>query len=232
MKNIFLSILFVTSYSLCAQNNSELKQHFENYYNQMKVQGDVQGVISGLTHLNVIDPSQARKDTLAYIYMNENMYVEALNTIGIEFNPSDSKIALEVKALCLKSLNQTERALPHFDEMFKRNPNVNIAYDLAELNITLNKYDDAKKHINYGITNATDDMNRGYFETKTPYEVPLKAGFVYLKALVHFSENRATNIDSAVVILDEAIALAPNFNLALISKDALLSQKAPTEDKN
>ncbi|MDB9960992.1 hypothetical protein OAD62_02765 [Oceanihabitans sp.] len=232
MKNIFLLILLVTSYSLSAQSNSELKQHFENYYNQMKVQGDVQGVINGLTHLNVIAPSQARKDTLAYIYMNENMYVEALNTIGIEFNPSDSEIALEVKALCLKSVNQPQRALPHFDEMFKRKPNANIAYDLAELNMTLSQYDDANKHINYGIINATDDMKRGYFETKTPYEVSLKAGFMYLKALVNFNENRATNIDSAVAILDEAIAIAPNFNLALISKNALLSQKAQSQNKN
>ena len=32
MKNTFLLILLVTSYSLSAQSNSELKQHFENYY--------------------------------------------------------------------------------------------------------------------------------------------------------------------------------------------------------
>lgn len=232
MKNIFLLILLVTTYTLSAQYNSELKKHFEDYYNQMKIQGDVQGVINGLTHLNVIAPSQARQDTLAYVYMNENRFVEALNTIGLEYNASDSEIALEVKALSLKSINQPKRALPHFDEMFKRNPNANIAYDLAELNMTLNKYDDANKQINYGLINATDDMKRGYFETKTPYEVPLKAAFIYLKALVNFNENRATNIDSAIVILDEAIALAPNFNLALISKDALLSQKIQSEKKN
>ena len=82
------------------------------------------------------------------------------------------------------------------------------------------------------MTNVTDDMKRGFFETKPAYEVSLKAAFLYLKALVHFNENRATNIDSAVAILDEAIALAPNFNLAQISKDALLSQKAPSEKKD
>jgi len=222
----------MTSYSLTAQNTSELIKHYEAFYKQMKVQGDVQGVINGLTHLNIIAPSQARKDTLAYVYMSEGKYIQALNTIGIEVNPSDSEIALEVKALSLKSINQPERSLQHFEELFKRVPNANIAYELAELNITLNKYDAVTKHINYGMANATDDMKRSYFETQTPYEVPLKAGFLYLKALVNFNENRVTNIDSAVAILDEALALAPNFNLVQISKDALLSQKTQPEKKD
>ena len=36
---------------------------------------------------------------------------------------------------------------------------------------------------------------------------------------------KALNIDAAIEIMDEALAIAPNFNLAQISKDALLSQK-------
>ena len=56
----------------------------------MQSQADIQGVINALTHLNVLEPSQARKDTLATLYMNEGRHVEALNTIGIEKNDSDS----------------------------------------------------------------------------------------------------------------------------------------------
>ena len=37
----------------------------------MQSQADIQGVINALTHLNVLEPSQARKDTLATLYMNE-----------------------------------------------------------------------------------------------------------------------------------------------------------------
>ncbi|MDO6596583.1 hypothetical protein Q4512_06630 [Oceanihabitans sp. 2_MG-2023] len=232
MKKLLFIAFLSASYSLSAQNNSELKKHYEAYYEQMKLQGDVQGVINGLTHLNIIDPSTARNDTLAYIYMSENKYMQALNTIGVDFVPSDSDMALEVKAISLKSISQPELAIQHFNEMFKRTPNVNIAYELAELNLSTQKFAEANKHITYGITNATSEMQHAYYETKTPYQVSLKAAFLYLKAMLKFNENKATNLDAAVTILEEAIALNPNFNLALISKNALLAQKTQNDKKN
>jgi len=225
MKRLLVLILLVSSFSLNAQNTSELIKHYEAYYKQMKVQGDAQGIINALTHLNVLAPSQARKDTLAYIYLNEGKHVQALNTIGIDKNVSDSDIAVEVKAVSLKAINQPERAIEHFDEVFKRNPGAIIAYELAELNLQTQKMAEATKHINYGMANAKDDMTKAFYETQTPYQVPLKAAFLYLKGLAKFNENTATNIDAAVDILDEALKMAPNFNMAQISKNALLSQK-------
>ena len=68
-------------------------------------------------------------------------------------------------------------------------------------------------------------MKKAYYETQQPYEVSLKSAFMYLKALAKFNENTATNIDPAVDILDEALKASPNFNIAQISKNALLSQK-------
>lgn len=232
MKKLLFITLLITSFSLNAQNNSELKKHYEAFYKQMQLQGDVQGVINGLTHLNIITPSIARKDTLAYVYMTENKYMQALNTIGVDVNTTDSNMALEIKAFSLKSINQPELALQHFDEMFKRSPNANIAYELAELNLTLQNFTEATEHINYGITNATSEMKHAFYETKTPYQVSLKAAFLYLKAMVKFNENKTTNIDAAVAILDKAIELDANFNLAQISKNALLSQKNQGDKKN
>ena len=55
----------------------------------MRTQGDVQGVINALTHLNILSPNQARKDTLAVLYMNEGKHIQALNTIGIDKNEND-----------------------------------------------------------------------------------------------------------------------------------------------
>ena len=72
----------------------------------MRTQGDVQGVINALTHLNILSPSQARKDTLDVLYMNEGKHVQALNTIGIDRNENDSDMAVEVKAISLQVLNQ------------------------------------------------------------------------------------------------------------------------------
>ena len=191
----------------------------------MRTQGDVQGVINALTHLNILSPSQARKDTLAVLYMNEGKHVQALNTIGIDRNENDSDMAVEVKAISLQVLNQIERSVEHYEELYKRKPNPLVAYELADLKIQLDDLLGATKHITFGVANSKSDVMRTYYESQSQYQVPMKAAFIYLKGLVRFKENKALNIDAAIEIMDEALAIAPNFNLAQISKDALLSQK-------
>ena len=212
-------------FQMNAQSNTELVKHYEAYYKQMKTQGDMQGIISAITHLNVLSPSVARKDTLAYIYMSEGKYVQALNTIGFEKNVGDSEIAVEVKAVSLKSLKRPELAIGHFEELFKRNPNALVAYELAELNMQTQKFDEASKHITYGLANAKEDMTKAFYETQQPYQVSLKAAFMYLNALVVYNQDKKVNIDKAVDILDETLKAAPNFNLIQITKNELLRQK-------
>ena len=225
MRNLYILLLFFTASLAYGQNDNSLLDHYKKYYEQMKSQGDVQGVINGLTHLNVLDPSQARADTLAVLYMNEGRHIQALNTIGIETNENDSDMAVEVKAISLQFLNQLDRSLVHYEELFKRNPNPLIAYELADIKIQLDDLIGATKNITFGIANSNNDVMRTYYESQGQYNVPMKAAFMYLKGLVKFKENKEENIDSAIAIMDEALAIAPNFNLAKISKDALYAQK-------
>ena len=229
MKRLVVLVLLVSSYFVNAQNKSELVKHYEAYYKQMKVQGDAQGVINALTHLNVISPSEARKDTLAYIYLNEGKHLQALNTVGIEVSPTDSNLAREVKAVSLKAVGQPKLAVPHFEALFRANPNPNVAYELAELNLQLGNLVEARKHTAYGVNNSKEDMKMPFYETKQPYQVPLKAAFTYLRALIKFNEDKKANLDTAVLMLDEAIKMAPNFNLAQVSKRAILSLKEQPE---
>lgn len=225
MKRIMLLVLFAMALQVSAQSNTELIKHFEAYDKQMRAQGDVQGMINAMTHLNVLAPSEARKDTLAYIYMTEGKYMQALNTIGIDAKVDDSNIAVEVKAMSLKAVKQPERALVHFNEMFKRTPNAALAYELAELNLQLQKLDDALKHINYGVANAKPDEKRAFYEQQSPYQVSLKSAFMYLKALQLFQSDRKNNIDAAVDILDDTLKESPNFNMVNLTKNELLRQK-------
>lgn len=225
MKRFLVLIIVAGCFQLNAQKNPELLKHYEAYYKQMRVQGDVQGMINAMTHLNVLSPSVARKDTLAYIYMSEGKYVQALNTIGIEENVGDSDIALEVKALSLKAVKRPELAIVHFEGLFSREPNALVAYELAELNLQTKNFDEASKHITYGIANAKDDMMKAFYETQQPYQVSLKAAFMYLKALVVYNKDKKENIDEAVDILDATLKTAPNFSLIQLTKTELLRQK-------
>ena len=231
IKNLFLSTIFLIFFSniLTSQDNSDLVEHYKSYYNQMQKQGDVQGIINAMTHLLVLEPNIARKDTLAALYMNEGKYVQALNLLGIKSDDSDSDMAVEVKAVCLKSLNEPSRAIEHYELLFKRFSNPSLAYELADLKIQTNDLNGANLNITYGLANSSDDVMKPYYETQTPYQVPLKAGFLYLKAIAKFRENPEQNHDVSVQILDESLRLAPNFNLAKLAKDAIINQKKTEE---
>ena len=225
MKNLIISLILIFSIDSIAQTNNDLLSHYKKYYKQMQSQADIQGVINALTHLNVLEPNQARKDTLATLYMNEGRHVEALNTLGVDKNDSDSDLAVQVKAFSLKAINDIEQAMLHYEELFKRKPNPFIAYELAEMKIRTGDLMGATRNITFGIANSSGDIVRNYYETQQPYSVPMKAAFTYLNGLVKINEDREKNIDSAISIMNEALTIAPNFNLAKISIDALNAQK-------
>lgn len=224
MKKLILLLVVMISFNMTAQTKTELQKHFQGYYQQMKKQGDVQGIINAMTHLDVLTPTQARKDTIAYLYVSEGMNVEALNTLGIEKNATDSDLNAEVKALALKALNQPKRALEFYEVLFTRKPNPYLAYEIADLKIQLQDFAGAKTSIEYGLANVKDDMKHAFYESQQPYETSLKAAFIYLKALVTYNEDTANNVESALAILNHALVIDPNFNLAKISKDALLKK--------
>jgi len=225
MKRLLLLTLLVGSTAVFSQSNPELLKHFEAYYKEMKLRGDAQGAINGLTHLDVLEPSQAKKDTLAYLYLSEGLNLQALNTIGIEKNATDSNIAVEVKALALKALGDPKRAIEHFEVMFSRKPNALIAYELADLKTQSSDFAGAKTHIEYGLANARDDQMRGFFEMQSPYQVPVKAAFLFLKGLITFNEDEVKNKDAALALLDQALQIEPNFNMANLSKEAIMAKK-------
>jgi tetratricopeptide (TPR) repeat protein len=226
--------ILIFSISLCSfgQTSSELQTHYEAFYKQMRMQGDVPGVINALTHLNVLAPSKERKDTLAYIYANNNQHLQALNTIGIEKLPTDSDLAVQVKAISLKALNQPKRALEHFEVLNQRSPNAYLAYELADLKIQIGDNTGAMTNIEYGLDNSQDNMKYAFYERQQPYEVPLKAAFIHLKGLVQYNMDKA-NIEMAIATISEALEIDPNFNLASLSKQALESRiNTPEENKN
>jgi hypothetical protein len=226
MKQITIAIIMLFSVSAFAQTNTDIKEHYAAFYKQMKKQGDVQGIINAMTHLNILEPSVARQDTLAYFYLSEGKYMQALNTIGVEKNATDSNMNVEVKGLALKNLNQPKLALEQYEILYTRDPNVFLAYEMADMKIQTNDLPGAKLNIDYALTEVTDDMKRAFYEKQQPYETSMKAALFYLKGLLTFSENKTANIDAAIKLMNDALAIDPNFNLAKVSRDALEGQKA------
>jgi tetratricopeptide (TPR) repeat protein len=232
MKKVLFIAIYLSAFIGWSQSKNELLDHFKAYYNEMRLQGDVTGVISAMTHLNVLEPSKERKDTLAYIYANNNMYMQALNTVGIDKNVNDSDMAIQVKAISLKALNQPKRAIEQYEILYQRNPSPFLAYELSDLKIITGDNEGALPLIEYGIENSKDDMKYAFYERQQPYEVPLKAAFYHIKGLNTYNKD-TTAIDEALESIDKALEIEPNFNLASLSKQALEQRKeapASTEE--
>ena len=128
--------------------------------------------------------------------------------------------------MALKNLNRPQLALEHYEILFKRNPNVYLAYEMADMKIQVNDLAGAKSNIEYGLANVTDDMKRAFYESQQPYETSMKAALLCLKGLLTFSENKTANVDAAIKLMNDALAIDPNFNLAKISRQGLENQKA------
>ena len=221
-------ILIMAVFYSHGQVSTDLKSHYEAYYKAMKAQGDINGVINALTHLNIIAPSKERRDTLAFVYTNNDQHIQALNTIGIDKNEADSDLAVQVKAISLKAINQPKRALEQFEILNKRSPNAYLAYELADLKIQTGDNDGAMANITFGLDNVKDGMTYAFYERQQPYEVSLKAALLHLKGLVQYNMDH-NNLDAAIATFDEALAIDPNFNLASLSKQALESRKGDGE---
>ncbi len=229
MKRILFVAGLLTGILSQAQTSSELFKHYEAFYNEMKQQGDVDGVINALTHLNVIAPNDERRDTLAYVYANNNQHLQALNTIGIEKDSADSDLAVQVKAISLQALNQPKRALEQYGILYKRGKSPYLAYEMADLKIQTGENASAMEYIDYGVQNSQAEMKYAFYERQQPYEVPLKAAFLHLKGLAQYNMDKE-NLDLAIATIDEALQLDPNFNLASLSKQALESRKEKPEN--
>jgi tetratricopeptide (TPR) repeat protein len=228
MRKIAFVVLFIVSFMVNAQTNTELQEHYEAFYKEMRLQSDVNGMINAITHLNVLSPSKARKDTLAYIYANNNQHMQALNTLGIDKSESDSDLSVQVKAISLKAINQPKRALEQFEILNKRTPNAYLAYEIADLKIQTGDNAGAITNIEYGIANAQDDMKYAFYERQQPYEASLKAAFMHLKALATYNQDK-TKIDVAISLINEALKIDPSFNLASLSRQALEARKTQPE---
>ncbi len=229
MKKFILAVIVMSSLNITAQTKTELQKHFEKYYQQMKKQGDVQGVINAMTHLDVVAPTQARKDTLAYIYVSEGRNMEALNTIGIEKSGTDSDLNTEIKAIALNALGERQRALEFYTILYNKKPSATLAYELGDLMLQTGDLAGAQEKVEYGMANVTDEMRRTYYEQQQPYQTSLRAGLLYLKAIVTYSQDKDANQEIAIATLNRALAIDPNFNMAKISKEALLSRAKGTD---
>ena len=100
---------------------------------------------------------------------------------------------------------------------------------MSDLKIQVGDLAGAETNIAYGIANAKDEMKYAFYERQQPYEASLKAAFYHLKGLLQFNKDK-NDIDAAIAFIDEALKIDSSFNLASLSKQALITKKESTPE--
>ncbi|MGB0895849.1 MAG: tetratricopeptide repeat protein [Flavobacteriaceae bacterium] len=232
MKRIILCVIaLVTFTNSQAQKKKKgstvetaLVNHYQKYYKMMVENNDLDGAISGLSHLTVLAPSQARKDTLAYLYLQANKPMQALKVVG----ESTSELALKTKAISFKNINNPKKAIENYETLIQKNNNVLDAYELAQLQFSIQRFGEAKSTIDYGLQNTKDEKVQIFIQGNNYIETPLKAAFLNILGLIEYNLDNS-NTQKAIAIFDEALKLDPQFILAIENKKNILGQDKKTE---
>ncbi len=203
-------------------NNTEaaLTSHYQKYYKMMLENNDLDGAIEGLSHLIVLAPSESKKDTLAYMYLQANKPMQAIKVVV----NSTSDLALKTKAIGFKNLNNPKKAIENYEALILKNKSVLDAYELAQLQYSIQRLGEAKATINYGLQNSKEEKVRIFVKGNSYLETPIKAAFLNILGLIEYNLDKS-NIDKAIAIFDEALKIDPQFVLALENKKGLLAQK-------
>jgi len=222
-KNLALILVLISFIAGYSQNkNTEAIQFEKQILKSAQTIGDPSVAINSLYRLIALEGENSTyKDSLAYIYFearqNAPSYMMAIEVL--KRDPNNINM-LEIQGVSLQSLGAYTQAVDIYEKLFSITKNNYHGYNLAKLEFTLKKYEDALKTVeeteklndtgNYKVTfaiNQTHEQN-----------VDLLAAIAYLKGLIAIE---LKNTDLAKTSFAKAVKIQPDFVLAKEKLDGL-----------
>ena len=206
----WLCILFLTACS-----NSEKATEFEwKVYNKAVELGDANTAINSLNRILIHEKYNGDAlDTLAMLYLNSGSNAAALNIGTRAANVRESDATTRVLAKANKGLAKYDEALVHFSKLLEKNPdNLEVLYEMAFVNINLNKFNDAIPFVQQLIAhpNSGSAVMNEYFQNGSQL-LPYKA---VAFNMLGYMQMQAGQPEDALKSYETALAIFPNYALA------------------
>ncbi len=221
---IFFITLFVSTNVLAQEEKSETQQvsasqifssHYARTY-QAAIRYNDYGVAKQALYNMLVENPQ--NDSILYslslLYIQSQQYASAVLTANdILTLKSDHSGALEIAAISYENLGVKDKALSNYESLYLNTDDYNTLYKMAFLQFDLAKYAEAKTNVDILLSKKeTEELTTVYtLANNEQKEYPIKVSLLTLKGMIGAANGDKTG---ARKFYDEALALAPDFELA------------------
>ena len=224
MKNLYTAfIMSLIGVSIFAQASKEESIAIEKeIIKNAKRFGDQNVATNSMYKLISLEGENSTyKDSLAYIYFSSRKYASCFLMANevLERDPKNEAI-MELKAISLESIGALDKSMEAYSELFAISNNNYHGYNVAKLQLSMNKFDEAYATIkkvetlnDTGKVQVTFSINQNHTQ-----QVELLAAIPYLKGVI---EEELKKIPEAKSSYEKAIKIQPDFVLAKEKRDKL-----------
>lgn len=174
-----------------------------------------------LIEISILNPGDtAVLRSLAEIYYNSQAFVSsaivAMDMMQVDPN---SIIAQEIAALSYENLRLYDKAIEQYEKMWLSSENVNILYQIAYLQYSLQRFTEAKTNLDIlGEKVTNEDKISLNNSDGNPQEVLFEAALYNLRGLIAVEQG---NNEEAKGHFNKALEISPEFDAAKASLDGL-----------
>lgn len=228
MKNLVYIFTFIIATSAIAQsaNNLEIEKQ---KLKQALIYNDKDVAASSMYSIIAIEGEQSSfKDSLAYLYFNNNKYVSCfLVTDDILKRKPDNMELLEMQTISLESMGAVAKAIENYKLLLSKSNNNYHAYKLAGLQLSANKLEDAFQSIKKADQLPDDGTFKVTFQVNKTFSqnIDLKAAIAYLEGIIALNLQKNPE---AKISFERAIKIFPDFVLA---KSKLTTLETPVKEE-
>ena len=224
IKFLLLGIMLFVTTGIMAQDSTFFANQYVKgmaYLRKAQAYNDTEMEKKALFELLVLNENDTTVlQGLSRMYYNDGNFISSV-LVGLDFlkrYPGNIS-ALEICAESYYQLRVYDKAIQYYQDWYLRDDNVNILYQIAFLQYSLQRYDESINNVTLLLTKADPKATlRLSGKNSALQEVSFEAALYNLRGLISADMG---NKEEAKAFFVQALEVSPNFEAAQLSLDDL-----------